>query len=214
MTSVPPAIPLKPPVAPPQLQDFPHTQFIVRKKMFKLLGGAFHVYGPDESTVLAYCEMKAFKLKEDIRVFADVAKQRPLLNIKARSILDFGATYDLTDPQTNQKIGALRRKGLKSMFRDEWVLLSPTDQEIGLIQEDSTGLALLRRFIDVVSYFIPQQYNVTLLGKVVASMKQNKNPFVTKIRVTRSVDVPNQSEGWLMLAAALLLCAIEGKQQG
>ena len=182
--------------------------------MFKLLGGAFHVYGPDETTVLAYCELKAFKLKEDIRVYADTDKQRPLLNIKARNILDFAATYDLTDPQTNQKIGALRRKGFKSMIRDEWVLLSPDDQEIGLIQEDSTMLALLRRFIELASYFLPQRYTVTLLGKVVASMKQNKNPFVTKIRVTRSVDVPNQSEGWLMLAAALLLCAIEGKQLG
>jgi hypothetical protein len=49
-------------------------------------------------------------------------------------------------------------------------------------------------------------------GVPVCSFKQNVNPFVMKISLDFSADVNRLLDRRLGLAAAILLCAIEGKQ--
>lgn len=188
------------------------TNYTVRKKILKLLGGAFHIYDANEQ-VIGYSKMKAFKLKEDIRLYTGEDMGTELITIKARQIIDFGATYDVVDPQQRVKVGALRRKGLKSMIRDEWLILDPKDRELGLIQEDSTALALIRRFVEAAAMFLPQKYNVTIGGREVATFKQNFNPFVYKLMVDLTPDTNNLFDRRLALAASLLMAAIEGKQR-
>ena len=190
---------------------FQQSQFMVRRKIFKLLGGAFHVYDLQQQQVYAYSKMKAFKLKEDIRLYTGEDMQTELLTIKARQIMDFGATYDVVDPRQG-KVGALRRKALKSFIRDEWMILDPHDREIGLIQEDSTGLAIIRRLVDFASMFLPQKYVVTMQGMPVATFQQNFNPFVFKLVVDLSGDQGGMFDRRLALASSILMAAIEGKQ--
>ncbi len=190
---------------------FAHSNYLVRRKVMKLFGGAFHVYDPHEQ-LIAYSKMKAFKLKEDIRLYTDEGMGTELLVIQARKIIDFGASYDVLDPAANERVGALRRKGLKSMIRDEWLILDADEREIGLIQEDSTALALIRRFIDLAQYFLPQGYTLTVGRQLAGTFKQNFNPFVYKLNVDLTVDRNNMLDRRLALAAALLMAAVEGKQ--
>ena len=95
---------------------------------------------------------------------------------------------------------------------DEWIILDPNDNQIGVIREDSTWLALLRRTIELASMLFPQKYHVEVGGQMVATMKQNFNPFVMKIDVDFSPDDQARLDRRLGLAAAILMCAIEGKQ--
>ncbi|MEK6303605.1 MAG: hypothetical protein AABO41_23115 [Acidobacteriota bacterium] len=189
---------------------FQDDNYLVRRKVLKLFGGAFHVYDASGNVVL-FANMKAFKLKEDIRLYASEDMQTELLVITARRVLDISSEYDVTDSQTGQKVGVLKRKGLKSMIRDEWILMDSLDQPIGSIREDSTAMALIRRFIPFAN-LIPQQYNGEVRGIPVCSFKQNVNPFVMKISLDFSADVNRLLDRRLGLAAAVLLCAIEGKQ--
>lgn len=186
---------------------FNHTQYIIRKKVFSVLGAKLHIYDSAEELVL-YSQMKAFKLKEDIALYTDESMNKELLRIKARSIIDFGATYDVVDSETGEHIGALRRKGLKSILIDEWIILDKNDLEIGKIKENNVALALLRRFIS----FIPQSYKVEMGGNSIPIFKQNFNPFVTKIIADFSEDQKRLLDRRLGLAAGILLCVIEGKQ--
>jgi len=188
---------------------FGQSRYVIRRKVFKLFGGAFHIY--DEAGGLAfYSKMKAFKLKEDLRVFTDEDMREEVLSIKARNILDISATYDVTDPKTGQKLGALRRKGLKSMLRDEWLVLDARDQEVGLVQEDSMMLALVRRFL---SNLVPQTFTGVMGGQPVLSFRQHFNPFVQRISLDFSMDRAGQLDRRMGIATAVLLCAIEGRQQ-
>ncbi len=189
---------------------FGHPTYLVRTQLFKLFGAGFEIYGPNKE-LLFYSELKAFKLKEDIRLYTTKEKTEELLTIKARQIIDFSATYDVCDSGTQAKIGALRRKGLRSMFRDEWVILDAQDQEIGLIQEDSMMMALIRRFL---TNLIPQSFHGTVGGAEVFHFKQNFNPFLLKLSLDFSIDTQGKLDRRLGLAAAILLCSIEGRQQG
>ena len=44
--------------------------FYIRRKVLKIFGGSFHVYDARDNLVF-FSSQKAFKLKEDIRVFSD-----------------------------------------------------------------------------------------------------------------------------------------------
>ena len=191
-------------------ERFTHTTYLIRKKILKLFGGEFHIFDPAGEVVL-YSKMKAFKLKEDIRIYADEEMTEELLKISARSVLDFSATYDVTDSTTGEHLGSLRRKGLRSIIKDEWLLLNPDDREIGRIAEDSMLMALLRRFI---SSLIPQTFHGEIGNQPVALYRQNFNPFVIKLTADFSPDTGHLLDRRLGLAAGLLLCAIEGKQEG
>jgi len=188
--------------------SFGHTKYLVRRKILKLFGGAFHVYDP-EGRVVLYADMKAFKLKEDIRLYTGEDMRTEVLTIKARQVIDFGATYDVYDPATGAKVGALRRKGLKSILRDEWIFMDETDREIGSIKEDSLALALVRRLL---TNLVPQKYCGEIRGRQVCTFKQNFNPFVLKITLDFSQDTNKALDRRLGLASAVLLCAIEGRQ--
>jgi uncharacterized protein YxjI len=196
-------------VSPAPAGAFTEARYLIRKKVLKLAGGAFHVY-KDSGELAFFSEMKAFKLKEDIRIYSDESKQNEVLLIAARQILDFSAAYDVTDAASGMKVGALKRKGARSILRDEWVLMDAGDQEIGLILEDSLGLALLRRFL---SNWIPEHYEMRIGETLVATYKQEFNPFVLKIAVDFSPDTRGLLDRRLGIAAAILLSAIEGRQQ-
>jgi hypothetical protein len=183
------------------------TQFTIRRKVLTLLGAKFHIYNA-QGDLIGFSRQKAFKLKEDIRVYTDESMSRELLAILARQVIDFGAAYDVIDSASGQKVGALRRSGLKSLFRDQWLVLDEDDRQIGVIQEDNQLLALVRRF---VTNLIPQSYNLLdSSGRALALMHRHFNPFVQKLTVT--VQDAETVDPHLVLAAGILLVAIEGRQ--
>ena len=188
---------------------FTYATYTIRKKFWKLVGGSFHVLGPRDEPV-GFASQKAFKLKEDIRLFADESMRHEILTIAARKAIDFAATYDVVDVSTRTKVGALRRKGLKAVILDEWIILDANDHPIGSIREESQMLALLRRF--VLGALLPQEYLVEVGGRDVAIFRQRFNPFVQRIVLDFTADTTGALDRRLGLAAGVLLSAIEGRQ--
>ncbi|MFD2334120.1 hypothetical protein ACFSR7_33135 [Cohnella sp. GCM10020058] len=188
---------------------FMHTQYLVRKQITSLVGASVDIFDSSGQPVL-FSKMKAFKLKEDIRLFADNTMQEELISIQARSIIDFSASYDVVDSTTGENLGSFRRKGVKStLLKDEWAILDPSEREIGLIKEDSAIFALLRRYL---TNLIPQKFHVEMDGVPIALFKQDFNPFVGKLKLDFSHDTDNRLDRRLGLAAAVLLIVIEGQQ--
>lgn len=185
------------------------ARFVAKKAMFTFLGASFRIFGP-EGNLQFFVKQKAFKLKEELTVFADEGQTRPMLRINARRRLDVSATYDVADANTGETVGALRRMGLKSLFRDEWEILAPGgDAVIGKIMEDSGVMALVRRFL---LKFIPQTFHVAVGGTEVGVIKQRFSLFA----LTYDVDFSQGSgllDPRLGVAAVVLLLAIEGRQQ-
>lgn len=187
---------------------FQHPHYLLKRQAIAL-AGKFRVYDP-LNTLVMYSEQKMFRLREDIRVYADESKTREVLSIKARQIMDFSAAYDVVDVEMNQKVGVLRRKGLRSLLRDEWEVLDENDNVKGLLFEDSMGLALLRRFL--LGSWLPQNYDITFGTTRVADLKQSFNLFRYELNLDFSMDVARTMDRRLGIAAGILLAAVEGKQ--
>ena len=189
---------------------FQFTNYLLKRQVFALTG-RFRIYNQQEQ-LLFYSEQKMFKLREDIRVFNDEEKSQELLIIQARNIIDFSAAYDVVDAPYGQKVGTLRRMGLRSMLRDEWEVLDAQDQVVGRLFEDSPGLAMLRRLL--LGSLLPQNYDVTIGTERVADLKQKFNPFAYQLMMDFSMDVNNRFDRRIGIAAAILLATVEGKQSG
>ena len=189
-------------------QIFQGNQYLLKRQVFALTG-KFRVFDT-AGRLLLFSEQKMFKLREDIRVYADEAKTQEVLAIKARQIVDFSAAYDVIDSATGQKVGAMRRKGLKSILRDEWEVLDVNDNVRGVLVEDSMGLALLRRFL---TNLVPQNYDMLFGETRLGDFKQNFNPFTYELNIDFSMDTAGQVDRRLGIAAGILLAAVEGRQQ-
>ena len=188
---------------------FQFDRYSLKRQAFALTG-RFRIYDPADNLVL-FSEQKMFRLREDIRVYADEAKTQEVLMIKARQIVDFSAAYDVIDTSTGSKAGALRRKGLRSLLRDEWELLDSGDNVIGQLFEDSMGLALLRRFL--LGSLLPQNYDLTIGGQRAGDLRQVFNLFAYRLELDFSMDAARSLDRRLGIAAGILLAAIEGKQR-
>ncbi len=187
---------------------FIHNHYLLRRQVFALTG-KFRVYDPSENLVL-FSEQKMFRLREDIRVYADESKSQELLTIKARQIIDFSAAYDVMDTTTGEKVGVLRRKGWRSLLRDEWEVLDASDQLRGLLFEDTIQLALLRRFL--LGSLLPQNYDITFGETRVADLRQRFNLFRYELDLDFSMDIARMLDRRLGIAAGILLATIEGRQ--
>lgn len=191
------------------MNAFAHDRYELRRKFISFPHTNFFLHGPGGDVVL-YGRKKGFKLKEDIRLFADAELQREVLSIQARSIIDFSPAYDVTDSSTRARIGVLRRKGLRSILRDEWEVLDLNEQPLAIVQEDSAGMAFLRRFL---SNLIPQSFHIrNTAGAPLGEVHQNFNPFRLRLSIDFSPDARRQLDRRLGVAAVSLLGTIEGRQ--
>ena len=187
---------------------FQFSNYLLKRQAIALTG-KFRFYDPN-GTLVMFSEQKMFRLREDIRVYSDEEKTREVLSIQARQIIDFSAAYDVVDTELNQKVGALRRKGWRSLLRDEWEVLDASDNVIGMLFEDSVGLALLRRLL--LGSWLPQNYDMTLGETRVADLRQNFNLFRYELNLDFSMDVNHKLDRRIGIAAGILLAAVEGKQ--
>lgn len=193
--------------------------YTIRRQVFRLFGAGFDISGPGGAPV-GYCEQKAFKLREDLRIFTDRTKSQELLRMKARQIIDFSATYDVSLP-TGEALGSLRRKGLSStLIRDSWEVLDANGYVIARLMEDSTIMAIGRRFLPAVALFFPEKFELRRVGPdglpdknapLIATFRTHFNLFIYRLSITiHSEDAA--LDDLMLLATGSLLAAVEGRQ--
>jgi len=187
---------------------FNGNKFVIRRKVMTVGGAKFHIYD-DAEQLQFYCKQKAFKYKEDIRLYTGEDMAEEILTIHARTVIDFSGIYDVFDAKEGIKIGALQRKGMKSILKDEWIVLDENDNELGLIQEDNAVLATVRRFL---ASLVPQNFDVIIHGKKVTDIKQAFNPFVYKLNMDFSLDTDSVFDKRLGIASGILIATIDGRQ--
>jgi uncharacterized protein YxjI len=152
---------------------------------FKLLALNPQVRITDSTGQLArYVKQKALALKEDIKVFADEAQQQPLFHMKANKIIDFSAQYNITTP-AGQAVGAVKRQGMRSMWKATYLILDASGAEVGAITEENPWLRLLDALLSEVPFLntlVNPAYLVNLRGQTVLYLK--KQPAIMEGRFT------------------------------
>lgn len=178
-------------------------QYVAKKALFSFLGNTFRIFDT-AGQLQFYIKQKAFKLKEEINVFADEQQSEKRLTIKAHGIGDFSGGYDIVDARTGESLGVGKRNGLKSFFKDEWSILDSDGAACGKVVETGGFMIFVRKFFK----WIPQKYQVEYMGDVVGTIKQKFNPF----QLAYDVDFKDGTDfdPRLGVGMVVLLLAIEG----
>ncbi len=191
------------PPLPNQLKD---NNFTIKEKVLSV----GHKYSIENSTgqLVGFCKQKILKMKEDIRIYKSKDMQEELFRIKQEDILDFSGTFEVFDSKTGKTIGYLGRKGFKSMVKDEWTIMDPEKNQIGLAKEDSLIKALIRRHILSI---LPYNYKISLGGQEIGNYKEKFTLLKDIYKLDLSGDPNFNLDRRLILSLAICLDAIEGE---
>ncbi|MEV6366491.1 hypothetical protein FXF53_12855 [Micromonospora sp. WP24] len=182
-------------------------RFHIRQRV-RLMVNQYEVLAvaPDgsEGQLLAFAQQKRLAFKEQVTLYTDDSKQQPVLGFKARQALDLGATYDVTDA-TGNPVGLFRKNFAQSLLRSTWHV-----EQAGLPpvtgQERSLPVALLRRFVDSLSW-LPYHFDFIADGQPVFSVVKK---WGLRDRYVVEIQHP-QIDRRLVIAMAIALDALQAR---
>lgn len=111
----------------------------------------YNVYEGDDPDPILQSKKKSFRLKEDFR-FSDPETGEDVFRVRADSVLDVAAAYDIVDERSDERVGAVKRSAM-SMFKHEYQLLGPDGEHVATVSEDSWFNAFLRRNVTTLFPF-------------------------------------------------------------
>jgi hypothetical protein len=179
---------------------------------FKLVALAPQVSVTDATGQLAfYVKQKAFKLKEEVTVYADREQSRALYKIAADRILDFSARYRFTDAASTP-LGSVKRQGMRSLWRSRFDVYDG-DTPVATIREENPWVKVADGVFEAIpilgmfsgylfhpSYLVARQDGALLL-------RLSKQPafFEGKFRIERLSPLDETEETRLLLSVLMML---------
>lgn len=179
------------------------SHYVIRRKFWSVFERVFRVFTGDGQLIM-YIQHPLLKLREEFMVHGDEAMTRPLLKVKSRQIIAINFSYDVFDAETDQLLGSVQKKGLRSIIRDKFVILDPLGAEIGYAEEQ--GAALLRRLFPLLL----SKHAIFVGGRQVAFIKQRFRWFTKEFTVETQ---PSSVDPRFVLAVALLALIAEARRE-
>jgi uncharacterized protein YxjI len=191
-----------------ELQQLQAQQQLLVRQRIRLMVNQYEVHaaGPDgsEGPLLAFAQQKRLAFKEQVTMYADDTKQQPVLSFKARQVFDLGATYDVVDAGGNA-VGTFRKDFKQSLLRSTWHVEQP-GVGVATGQERSMAVAILRRFVDSLSW-LPYHFDFTTNGQPAFSVVKKWG-----LRDKYVVDIHQpQLDRRLVIAMAVALDALQSR---
>ncbi len=184
---------------------------------FKVIAISSQIYILDaNNNEICYVKQKAFKLKEDIRIYTNEDQRTLMGMISARSIIDFGATYDLKD-ENEQPIGEMRRHGMRSILQ-AYYEVKLNDQVKLTITESNPVVKFIDGFVSgipiigvLANYILHPKYTVTDAGNnVLFELKKMPSFFERRFEIACKASNVDEHTEHLSLLAMTLAVLMEG----
>ncbi len=184
---------------------------------FKIIAFAPQIYVTDASgRSVMYIRMKALKFKEDVQVFSDDTKVDELYRIRADRVIDFSAKYNFSRGQ--QVLGSMKRKGVRSLFRAEYLISDASDRHIHTINEDSVVVRLMDSVLNSIplvgmfsGFFFHPSYTAKLANSEQGVMKVQKQSafFESKFTVEKLDPNIDQATEERILLSFIMMTLLE-----
>lgn len=167
--------------------------------------------------VVLYTKQKAFKLKEAVTIFADAEQTRQLYTINADRVLDFNAKYNIADA-SSRSLGAVARKGRKSIWRAEYEVLDGGGSSMTIREENGWVKVADALFgeLPIAGIFSGYVFNPTYLltnASGVPLMRLSKQPAFMqgKFRIEK-LGVMSESEETRAVLSFLMMVLLERRR--
>ena len=163
---------------------------------------------------VAYVRKKKFKLKENVGVYGDETQSRLLFRMKADRMLDFSARYAISGPE-GHPIGAVGRRGMKSLWSSAYVLDDAYGTEAGSIREENPWTKVLDGVMESLplgdalgGLLFNPAYVAELYGKDLLRLQKQPSVLESSFRINRLADISEEEED-LLLAGIIMMVLLE-----
>ena len=164
--------------------------------------------------LIAYVRKKKFRVKEDVGVYADEGQRKLLFRIKADRAWDFGAKYSISD-SNGKFLGAVRREGVRSIWKSSYALSDATGSGIGSIHEEDPMVKVLDSMMESLplgdalgGLFFNPAYLADLRGQSALRIKKERSVFEGRFSVEK-LDEFSEEEEELLLASLIMMILLE-----
>lgn len=183
---------------------------------FKILAIAQQVAVRDSlGQLIAYVKQKAFKLKEDVTVFADEEQTRPLYRLRADRILDISAQYRIEDT-SGRLLGTVKRRGMRSLWRAQYEIsrADQAGQAAFVVQEANPWSKVGDKLLGEIpvlgllsAYLFHPRYRVTRAdtGSVVAEAEKLPALFEGRFKIEARGSMSAEDELVVVLSMLMML---------
>lgn len=184
--------------------------------VFKIFALSPQIYVKDAvGATICYVKQKLFRLKENVTVFRDETQQQVLCEIKADRIIDWSACYHFYDP-SGTTFGAVRRQGMKSLWRAHYEVLDESNQHYATISEMNPMAKVLDALLGEVpilgmftGYFFHPMYKLSdLSGKPLMQLTKRRAFLEGKFTIQKLADCDADDE-LRSLMAFLMMSLLE-----
>ena len=163
---------------------------------------------------VAYVRKQKFKLKENVGVYADEAQSSLLFRMKADRMLDFSARYAISGPD-GHPIGAVGRRGMKSIWSSTYVLDDAYGTEAGSIREEKPWTKVLDGVMESVplgdalgGLLFNPAYLAELYGRDVLRIQKQPSVLESSFRIDKLGEFSDDEED-LLLAGVIMMVLLE-----
>ncbi|HEY9621891.1 MAG TPA: hypothetical protein V6C78_16155 [Crinalium sp.] len=165
----------------------------------------------NQGNLVFFVKQKLFKLKEAITVHADEQQTKLLYNIKADRIIDFSARYNFSDANGTD-IGAIKRRGLKSIWRARYDIFDGEASNF-ILQEENPWVKVLDALFQEIpvvgmlsGYVLNPKYLVTRAdGNVVMRLEKQPSFFSRKFTIKQVDQLSDREESQILLSLLMMI---------
>lgn len=180
---------------------------------FKIIALAPQISVTDSSgNLVYYVKQKAFKLKEEITIFADAQQSQAVYKINADRVLDFSARYHFTD-LSGISLGSVKREGMKSLWKSHYNI-SDGEGSTMTIREENPWVKVLDGLFSNIpilgmfsGYVLHPAYVATRTSDGVVVMRLEKQPafFESKFLIKKQAELEESEEMRLLLSLIMMI---------
>lgn len=182
---------------------------------FKLIALAPQIRVTDASgRLILYVRQKAFRLRESVTVFSDEAQRNIAYTMEADRIIDVSATYTIRDA-AGSVLGAVRREGLRSLWRSSFVVLNNSGTPVGAIREDNPWTKVLDGVVGeipligwLIAMAINPTYTLEMDGRPMLLLRKKPSFFERHFEIHKAAEFNDEAER-LGLAAIVMMSLLE-----
>jgi len=165
-------------------------------------------------TEIAYLRKKKFRLKEEVTVYTDEDQSRVLFRINADRMLDFSANYAIAGGD-GMALGAVRRQGMRSIWRSSYGIADATRNEFGRIREENACVKVADGLLEMLPFgdalgglFFNPSYLISVRSTPVLRLRKRRALLEGRFTLAKLADVPEREEQ-LLLASTLMMLILE-----
>ncbi|MEZ4362830.1 MAG: hypothetical protein R3B48_21745 [Kofleriaceae bacterium] len=179
------------------------SRYFVKRKFWSIFDRIFRVFTVDGQLIL-YVKHPIFRFREEFTIWADEHETRPVFKLKSRQIIAINFCFDIIDAATGSVVATIQKRGLKSLVRDTFLILDPSGNQIGTMEEH--GHSILRRILPILT----SKHELTINGRQVAFVRQLFRFFTREFQIDLQ---PSAMDPRLVLACALLAIIAEARRE-